>query len=75
MLAVAICGGISTFCFTWLSQGHTASSELFKIGVYYDITMAITWTVLPILAFGARLSPIGMLGVLMVVIGGLLIHL
>ena len=65
----------SSLIFYLTSRDLKSDTELYAYGIYYDVVMAIVWSLLPFFLFNVQLSKLGFFGLGMIVFGAVLIRI
>ena len=62
-------GLIANFCWLHIARGEPNPSKLVLLGLYWDVMLTLTYMLVPMLFFGARLTLMQGLGVLAIFAG------
>lgn len=70
MAGCSVCGGL---LYGLSVRACRTGGETFTLSVAWDVTAAVVWVLVPVLAFGLRVSPVGWLGFALAVAGVLVL--
>lgn len=73
-IVAGILGAIINFGWHYLSA-NLLKTELYKIGALWDLSMGISWLLLPALFANLKLTVYNIIGIIISIIGALLIRL
>lgn len=70
MGSISLCGGL---LWAWVVRLCATKRDLFTASVAWDVAVMAAYSVLPLLAFGVKLSPMSWFGFGMVVVGAVMV--
>jgi uncharacterized membrane protein len=70
MVSISATGG---FLWMWVVRLCDTKRDLYSAAVAWDVAVMVAYSVLPLLVFGVKLSPVAWVGFWLVVIGAILV--